>query len=78
MKIDLRILVPFVMPFAIALTARLLWFVAGAHWDSSAIPLSVISLILGVVGGLILSGILFDNEIEIGHITLPFGKGTSQ
>lgn len=50
MTIDLKWALPFVLPFAILLTSRLLFFVAGAEWDGAAG--AALSGVVGAFAGL--------------------------
>lgn len=69
MKIDLRILIPFAMPFAVLLVARLLWFCAGAEWSLPELG-ATISLIIGGTIGVVICGSLFAEDTRIGSITI--------
>lgn len=73
MTIDLRILIPFVLPFILLGLTRALWWMAGAEWSDPGAA-AAISMFGGFVGGAFLAGCLADQRIEIGKITIGAKK----
>lgn len=52
MTIDLKWFLPFVIPFMLLLPSRLLWFVAGAEWNTPE-KVAAVCLVLGSIIGLL-------------------------
>jgi hypothetical protein len=73
MKIDLRVTIPFVLPFVILATFRLLWLFGGADWNGNAIV--VICAISGFIAGCVIAFILFVAGVSIGTITISRNGG---
>lgn len=69
MNIDLRLALPFVMPFGILFLARAIFWAAGAEWSEPGLA-AFVSLIAGVLSGGFFAGLLFDSDIEIGRIRI--------
>ena len=74
MKIDNRILLPFVMPFVLLGLFRVVWFVAGAAWTQPEVA-AAFSLTIGSLLGGVFAGVLHEDGVTIGHITLWRSKG---
>jgi Fe2+ transport system protein B len=74
MKIDNRILLPFVAPFALLCVARLMWLVAGLQWQSPE-RVVMVALVLGWIFGLVAAMVAFINGTSLGHITIGKREG---
>ena len=72
MKIDSRVLIPFVGPFVILGMIRLLCWLAGAEWSDPGLAVAM-SLFIGGMGGTSIMAAMFIGETPIGSITI--GKG---
>lgn len=72
MKIDNRILLPFVCPFALLIVARTYWLISGATWDAElGGPLC---FVVGGLVGTISSFVLWVTEQKIGHTVIGWKK----
>lgn len=69
MRIDLRYLLPFAIPVAAVLLAKLLCWMIGLH-PSDARAFQVAFAILATVSGVVLTGNLLSDGKEIGFIKL--------
>lgn len=67
MTIDNRLLLPFVMPFVMLFTTRLMWWAAGAAWTEPTVA-AVFCTFIGAFIGLIAAIFMWEGDIEIGHI----------
>lgn len=66
MKIDIRIFIPFVTPFAMLILLRLMFWVAGAAWTMAA-EAAIACTVFGLLFGCFIFAVLLEEKIEIGH-----------
>lgn len=69
MKIDIRYLLPLIGPFVFLGLFRAVWFLAGAEWSDPALAAGA-SLWMGMPSGALLTFLLVENDVSIGHIRL--------
>lgn len=63
MKIDIKWALPFIMPFALLLVIKLLWWVAGADLNHGVAAL--VSMVFGVLSGLIIAIVMSIEGINL-------------
>ena len=63
--IDNRVLIPFVLPFVLLVTVRLLWLVAGAEWSSPG-SAAALCAIVGLLFGAGVTCLMLADGKEIG------------
>ena len=69
MTIDNRAFLPFIMPFILLGTTRLMFWAAGAEWTEPE-GAAVGCMLFGVLSGVAILGVLFDTGVSIGSITI--------
>lgn len=71
MKIDLRLMIPFLTPLVMVAFARFTFLISGVAWGQGVgFGTAVFALIFGGGGGAMASITLFMERKEIGHIRL--------
>jgi len=73
MKIDNRLLLPFVMPFVLLGFIRFFWLVAGGDWSFNGLAALTI-LTSGALVGIVCMIAAFEDGVSLGQIKLPFGS----
>jgi RsiW-degrading membrane proteinase PrsW (M82 family) len=69
MNLDLRVLIPFVLPFVVLGFLRLMFWLAGAPWTEPAVA-AVCSVVIGSIFGGAAMALLFVERISIGSIRI--------
>ena len=69
MKIDNRILLPILGPFAVIGLTRMVFWVAGGSWSEPEFA-AIMSILFGCSGGFGVMAYLFDCKISIGSFTI--------
>lgn len=64
MQIDLKWSIPAVMPVAIVMLCRVVWWVAGAEWTQDGGFVALSAIILGGAGGLVAAVLMHDEGIK--------------
>jgi hypothetical protein len=72
-RIDNRVLLPFIGPFVLLGLSRLLWWAAGADWTEPEVA-AFLSLMVGAAIGVVCAAALWEAKISIGHITIGRAK----
>lgn len=72
-KIDLRLLIPFLMPIFIFLIARLLYFIVGMEWVITLSGFAGIVIVSTMVSFFV-SIFMFADNVEIGFIEIGVNK----